>query len=51
MLLMVKIFGQHGGFLKLILNNALSINPSKNLVFHDGYNFEDSPEHFNRKAL
>ena len=37
--------------LTLILNHGLSINPSKNLVFHDGYNFEDSPEHFNRKAF
>ena len=37
--------------LTLILNRGLSINPSKNLVFHDGYNFEDSPEHFNRKAF
>ena len=37
--------------LTLILNNAFSINPSKNLVFHDGYNYEDTPEHFNKKAF
>ena len=34
--------------LTLILNQA-NINPSKNLVFHDGYNFEFS--NFNRKAF
>ena len=35
------------------LNHGLSINPSKNLLFHDGYNFEDPEhfEHFNRKAF
>lgn len=37
--------------LTLILNKGLSINPTKNLVFHDGYNLEDYPEHFNKKAL
>jgi hypothetical protein len=35
----------------LILNKGLSINPTKNLVFHDGYNIEDFPEHFNKKAF
>jgi hypothetical protein len=36
--------------LSIIKNNGLCINPTKNLVTHDGYNIEDNPEHYNDKA-
>ena len=37
--------------LSIINNNGICINPSKNLVFHDGYEKKDNPEHFNKLAL
>lgn len=37
--------------LTIINNNGICINPSKNLVFHDGYEQKDNPEHYNKLAL
>ena len=37
--------------LTIISNDALSINPGKNLVYHDGYLKSDNPAHINEKAV
>jgi hypothetical protein len=36
--------------LTIIVNDGLSINPGKNLVYHDGYLKSDNPVHLNEKA-
>ncbi len=37
--------------LTILLNDGISINPTKNLVFHDGYELKDDPEHFDKSYL
>ena len=37
--------------LTILINDGISLNPTKNLVFHDGYDLKDNPEHFNKSYL